>query len=184
MAALGELRLVHVGFYCFDLAGLEKFYCDFLEFTVTDRGVLKRNGKSTPLVFLSRDPGEHHQIVLAGGRPADLSFNVINQISLKTDSLDTLKAVHQRFRSGYDGELDAVSHGNAVSFYVRDPEGNRLELYWDTPWYVDQPMAEPIDLSAPTEALMEQVERQARALPGFKTHDQWREIMSTKMGIN
>jgi catechol-2,3-dioxygenase len=184
MAAPGELRLVHVGFYCFDMDLLEKFYCDFLEFTVTDRGFLNRNGHTTPLLFLSRDPGEHHQIVLAGGRPAEIPFNVINQISLKANSLETLQAIHERFRTRYTGDLDTVSHGNAVSFYVRDPEGNRLELYWDTPWYVSQPLAEPVDLRAPTAELMERIERQARALPGFKTRDQWIELMSTKMGIS
>lgn len=43
------------------------------------------------LVFLSRDPNEHHQLVLASGRPAESNppgFNVINQISLRVPDLD------------------------------------------------------------------------------------------------
>ena len=48
------------------------------------------------LVFLSRDPNEHHQIVLASGRPAEAQFNVINQISLRVPDLATLRELHGR----------------------------------------------------------------------------------------
>jgi catechol 2,3-dioxygenase len=39
-----------------------------------------------------------------------------------------------------------ATHGNAMSIYFRDPEGNRLEVFMDTPWYCEQPLREPIDL--------------------------------------
>ena len=34
--------------------------------------------------------------------------------------------------------------------YLRDPEGNRVEVFIDTPWHVTQPYREPMDLSLPT----------------------------------
>ena len=43
-------------------------------------------------------------------------------------------------------ELVPVSHGNALSVYFHDPEGNRIELFVDTPWYVQQPLRLPMDM--------------------------------------
>jgi catechol 2,3-dioxygenase len=31
--------------------------------------------------------------------------------------------------------------------YFRDPEGNGVEVFLDTPWHVAQPQARPLDLS-------------------------------------
>jgi hypothetical protein len=36
---------------------------------------------------------------------------------------------------------------------VRDPEGNRIELFVDTPWYVQQPLRIPMDMNLPDPAL-------------------------------
>jgi catechol-2,3-dioxygenase len=178
------LSFSHIGIYVHDLAVMEAFYTAMLDFTVTDRGDLPRgDGTRTPLVFLSRDPREHHQIVLAGGRPEILGFNPINQISLKADSLETLVNCHACFLARYPEPVDPVCHGNAISFYVPDPEGNRIEVYWDTPWYVSQPMKQFIDLNLPPTALLQAAERQARALPGFKPHDVWSGEMARRMGV-
>lgn len=51
------------------------FYERALGFTRTNEG----NRGSVRLIFLSRDPTEHHQLVLATGRPADPTFNVVNR---------------------------------------------------------------------------------------------------------
>ncbi len=32
-----------------------------------------------------------------------------------------------------------VTHGNAISVYFADPEGNGIEVFCDTPWHVAQP---------------------------------------------
>ncbi len=53
----------HLGLYVREVARMERFYTEFLGFLVSDRGRLGE----TQLVFLSRDPREHHQIVLASG---------------------------------------------------------------------------------------------------------------------
>jgi catechol 2,3-dioxygenase-like lactoylglutathione lyase family enzyme len=166
-----------------DLPRMERFYTDVLEFTVTDRGQL--NGANGPfdLVFLSRDPDEHHQLVLATGRPAESGFNPINQISFRSDSLATLKAAYRRLVAAEARELIPVTHGNAVSVYGRDPEGNRIEVYFNLPWYVTQPMREPVDLTLGEDELMRVLEAHARALPGFEPHAQWRARMAARMGL-
>ena len=38
-------------------------------------------------------------------------------------------------------DVDQVKRSNLLnlSFYFADPEGNGLEVFWDTPWHVSQP---------------------------------------------
>jgi hypothetical protein len=66
---------------------------------------------------------------------------------------------------------------------VPDPEGNRLELYVDLPWYVSQPMRVPVDLSMDDDTLMPWLEAHARSLPGFKPRSEWRAEMARRMGL-
>jgi len=171
----------HFGMFVHDIAAQEAFYTELLDFTVTDRGQLPGPTGPRDLVFLSRDPDEHHQLVLISGRPKELDFNPINQISLKADSLQTLCRMHRTLK-GRGAAVNPMTHGNAVSIYVPDPEGNRLELYFDLPWYVSQPMAVPIDLED-EDTLMQRLEAHARGLPNFQPRSQWREAMAQRMGI-
>lgn len=172
----------HFGMFVNDIAKLEDFYTRILDFTVTDRGQLPGANGPMDLVFLSRDPDEHHQIVLISGRPKELAFNPINQISLKADSLSTLCQMHRTLLAREMPNMLTVTHGNAVSIYVPDPEGNRLELYVDLPWYVSQPMRVPVDLSEES-TLMQRLEAHARTLPGFRPRAEWRAEMARRMGV-
>ena len=179
MAQRNALVFSHMGFYVRDIERMGGFYRDVMGFFETDRGLLG----PVELVFLSRDPTEHHQIVLATGRPADLSFSVINQISLRVPDLATLRAVRQRVLAD-PGVTDLVcaTHGNAVSIYFRDPEGNRLEVFMDMPWYCEQPMREAIDLDQSDEAVMAAAEALARSRPKFRSRAEWVGEMTQMMG--
>ncbi len=181
MAPVPGLSFSHLGIFVADLALMEDFYTRVLGFTVTDRGDLDTRGGTVALVFLSRDPRDHHQIVLAGGRPAELAFNPINQVSFRMDDLAGLRQMHARLVAEALAEIAPVSHGNALSVYFLDPEGNRVELFIDTPWYVDQPLRIPLDMGLPDEALWAQVEAQARGLPGFRPVEEWRATIARKM---
>ncbi|SIT49523.1 Lactoylglutathione lyase-like lyase (fragment) [Paraburkholderia piptadeniae] len=59
-----------------------------------------------------------------------------------------------------------------------------MEIFIDTPWYVDQPMRVPVDFSLPDDALLAAVERHARTLPGFRPRDEWEAEMAERMGIS
>lgn len=172
------LAFSHVGIWVHDLDAMERFYTGVLGFTVTDRGQLG----PVDLVFLSQDPREHHEIVLARGRPRELAFNPINQVSLRVESLAALRAVHHRLRDEAVAELRPVTHGNAISVYFRDPEGNRLEIFLDTPWYTPQPLREPVDLDQPDDAIWQAIEALCRGRPGFKTRDAWEAEMRARIG--
>lgn len=61
-------------------------------------------------------------------------------------------------RHGRDPALaQAVSHGNAVGVYFRDPEGNRLEVYCATGLRARQPYLERVDLTRSPEAIMHDI---------------------------
>ena len=179
LAQRHSLVFSHMGFYVRDLARMARFYKDVMCFFETDRGDLG----PVQLIFLSRDPSEHHQIVLATGRPADLSFSIINQISLRVPDLATLREVHRRVAADPDvTELVSATHGNAVSIYFRDPECNRLEVFVDMPWYCEQPLREPIDLSQSDAQVMAAAEALARSRPRFRSRAEWIADMEQLMG--
>jgi hypothetical protein len=64
-------------------------------------------------------------------------------------------------------------HGNAWSLYVRDPEGNGLEFLVDSPWYVHQPCAEPLDLSKPDEEILAETEPYCLSQPEAQSYGEW-----------
>lgn len=172
-----NLQFSHIGLYVTDLPRMAGFYKQALRFTQTDAGDLG----TVQLVFLSRDPIEHHQLVLATGRPADMTFNVVNQISFRVPDLATLRGFHDRLLAEGATEMHPVTHGNAVSVYCRDPEGNRLELFMDTPWYCDQPLRESIDLAQTDEAILMQAEAIAKRFPKFMSRAQWQADIACRM---
>jgi catechol-2,3-dioxygenase len=159
-----------MGMFVADAARMEDFYTRVLGFTATDRGSLG----VTKLVFLSRDPREHHQIVLASGRPGDLPFNPINQISFRMAEFAGLREMHRRLAAEKVRDLYPVSHGNALSVYFLDPEGNRLELFVDTPWHCRQPLRVPMDMQLDDQKLWAWAEAEARKQPDFMPIDEWR----------
>jgi len=166
-----------MGMFVADAARMEDFYTRVLGFAVTDRGSLG----STQLIFLSRDPREHHQIVLASGRPGSPSFNPINQISFRMAEFAGLREMHRRLAAEKVRDLYPVSHGNALSVYFLDPEGNRIELFVDTPWYCRQPMRIPMDMKLEDRELWAWAESEAKKQPDFMPIDEWRAKQSRVM---
>ena len=127
---------------------MREFYSDFLGMTVTDRTDTK--------VFLSARPeSEHHELLLAQD---ETKHTDAQQISFMVDSLPDLLDFYGRIVER-DYEIDHVSnHGNAIGCYFRDPEGNRVEVYWHTGIDWPQPCSERIDLSL-SEAEIRQILR-------------------------
>jgi catechol-2,3-dioxygenase len=166
-----------MGFFVRDLEKMARFYRDVLGFFQTDQGMLGPR----ELRFFSRNPKEHHQIVLMTGRAED-QLTTINQISFRVGSLEELRRVYGRLVEAETPELDPATHGNAWSIYFPDPEGNRIEIYTDSEWYVTQPCKVPVDLSRPAEELRAENEAMCRELPGFKPITEWQTQMRVMMG--
>jgi catechol 2,3-dioxygenase len=168
--AAPELSLSHFGLFVFDLPKMVSFYTELLGFVVTDRGT----NRGREIVFMSRSPSDHHQIVMVPGRTGSRDDQVINQLSFRVASLDDVKAFHAAIKDRVDvGEIRPVSHGNAWSVYFRDPENNRLEVFTDSPWYVTQPRGDALDLSLSNEEIVRQTEAACQGDPGFMPVAQW-----------
>lgn len=165
-----SITLSHVGIYVRDMGRMIDFYSGFLGFAVSDRGPARGGGE---IVFMTRDPREHHQFVMASGRPERLDFNLVNQLSFRVDGLETLRELNRGLRDENVTEIEPSCHGNAISVYFKDPEGNRVELLTGTPWYISQPIRFPVDLSLPDAELWTALEAKARTLPGFKPLGVW-----------
>jgi catechol 2,3-dioxygenase len=180
-----NLMFSHMGLSVKDIAVMEAFYTRALGFTVTDRGM----AGGMKLVFLSRDPRDHHQIVLATGRPEVLPANTanpqfgpsINQISFKMGSLSDLRDMRERLTAEGGSKLFPANHGVAWSIYAHDPEGNNLEFFVDTEWYITQPFLIPLDLSKTDADIVEETRKLCEASEGFKSYSDWRERIATKM---
>jgi len=92
------------------------------------------------------------------GRPNDADSRVINQISLRVESLDDLRVVYRRL---IDARLkiDAVvNHVSALGCYYFDPEGNRSEVFWVTGRACWVPIAHLIDIEQPDKAVLAEID--------------------------
>ena len=141
--------LGHVGLFCNDLLKMRDFYSRVMGLQITDED-LERG-----ICFLSAAPeAEHHELALARAKdPAQKTRNV-QQVSFKVKSLDDVRAFFHRLQQAGLRIDRTVTHGIACSVYFYDPEDNRIELYYTTPYKVRQPLGEPIDLDKPNEELL------------------------------
>jgi catechol 2,3-dioxygenase len=180
-----NLMFSHMGLSVKDIVKMEAFYTRVLGFTVTDRGT----AGGMKLVFLSRDPLDHHQIVLASGRPAELPANTdnpqfgpsINQISFKMGSLADLRALLPSLEAEGGGSLFPANHGVAWSIYAHDPEGNNLEFFVDTQWYITQPFLIPLDLTKTDQEIVELTKTMCEKSQGYEQYGEWRKKVALRM---
>ena len=124
---------VSIGHVHLKVANLERaiaFYRDVLGFELTDR--LGRNA-----AFLSAG-GYHHHIGLntwdsQGGQPPPAgTTGLYHAAILYPTRADLADALRRLLAHGI--RLDGASdHGVSEAIYLRDPDGNGLELYWDRP---------------------------------------------------
>ena len=133
--------LGHVGIYVHDLELMKEFYGTFMGMTLTKVGPAG--------AFYSADPDNcDHEIALVNGRASLEDPHLINQISMRVNSLNDLRDFKKRIiERGY--QLNRiVTHASAIGCYFQDPEGNQTEVFWVTglpswaqigiPIYIDQ----------------------------------------------
>ncbi len=174
---LPNAQLSHVGIHIRDLEAMTAFYGRLLGMVVTDSG--EANGRR--YAFMSRNPREHHQLVLATGRTGEPDMLVVNQLSFRLDSLEDLQRYYAILeKEGVKG-LNARHHGNAWSLYFLDPEGNRIELYVPTEWYVSQPWRAPIDISRTAAELVAETAALMRDNPTSRPVGDWAAEMKARL---
>ena len=124
------VRIGHVHLKVADLDRALGFYRDVLGFEV-----MQRYGKQA--VFLSAG-GYHHHIGLntwesAGGSPPPPGTTGLYHVAILYPTRALLADALRRLIAA-NIELDgAADHGVSEALYLRDPDGNGVELYWDRP---------------------------------------------------
>jgi catechol 2,3-dioxygenase len=125
-----DVRVGHVHLKVSDLDRALKFYRDVLGFELTQR-------YGNEAAFLSAG-GYHHHIGLntwesEGGSPPPPGSTGLYHLAIvyptRAQFADALRRV---LRAGIRLE-GASDHGVSEAIYLRDPDGNGVELYWDRP---------------------------------------------------
>ncbi len=142
-------RLGHVGLFCNDLMTMRDFYSRVMGLTITDEDL------DRGICFLSADPeAEHHELALAQAKDPAQKTQHVQQVSFKVESLDDVRAFYDRLQDEGLRIDRTVTHGIACSVYFYDPEDNRVELYYTTPYKIRQPLGQPIDLDTTNDELL------------------------------
>jgi catechol 2,3-dioxygenase len=124
---------VDIGHVHLKVANLDRalaFYRDVLGFEVTQR-------YGDQAVFLSAG-GYHHHIGLntwesEGGSPPASGATGLYHVAIRYPSRAALADALQRLRDNGIRLDGASDHGVSEALYLRDPDQNGVELYWDKP---------------------------------------------------
>lgn len=125
-----EVRIGHVHLKVSDLERAIKFYRDVLGFELT-----QKYGRQA--AFLSAG-GYHHHIGLntwesQGGSPPQAGATGLYHLAiLYPTRAELADALRRLTKAGIPLE-GASDHGVSEALYLRDPDGNGVELYWDRP---------------------------------------------------
>jgi catechol-2,3-dioxygenase len=145
-------RLGHVAFPAQQPEVLAQFYHEALGLEETMKGSLPNLGD---FVFLSDQVEERQQTV------AFITRAEARHVAWEVESLVALQRVYADANAHGAVILFALNHRTTISLYLRDPEGNSVEVYWPTGQQTDGLHADPIDL-----ALFTQSEAALRAAVG------------------
>jgi catechol 2,3-dioxygenase len=125
-----QVRIGHVHLKVADLERAIAFYRDVLGFELTQRF-------GAQAAFLSAG-GYHHHIglntweSLDGDPPPRGSTGLYHLAILYPTRVELARALRRLIDAGVPLE-GASDHGVSEALYLRDPDGNGVELYWDRP---------------------------------------------------
>ena len=107
---------------------------------------------------MSSDPKrEHHELVVFRATQPE-EHTSVQQISFSCEKLEDVQSYYRRLKEHDVKFSRVVSHGNAVGLYFFDPEDNRIEVYWTTPFEARQPYGVAIDVNRPVEEIVAEIE--------------------------
>lgn len=125
-----RVRIGHVHLKVSDLDRSLRFYRDVLGFELT-----QRHGAGA--VFLSAG-GYHHHIALntwesLGGSPPPAGRTGLYHLAILYPTRASLARAVQSVLTANISLDGASDHGVSEAIYLRDPDDNGIELYWDRP---------------------------------------------------
>jgi catechol 2,3-dioxygenase len=124
------VNIGHVHLKVSDLERSLRFYCGVLGFELTGR-------YGTQAAFISAG-GYHHHIGLntwesAGGSPPAPGTTGLYHVAIRYPTRASLAGALKRLVDANVPLEGASDHGVSEALYLRDPDDNGLELYWDRP---------------------------------------------------
>jgi len=146
--------LGHLGVYVRDIDRSVAFYRDILGLQVSDR-----SPRGSVFMTAQDRVAEHHELLLVPGRNDPGNVNLLQQISFHCASLADVKEFYRVFVDKKVPINRVVSHGNTVSIYAQDPDGNSVEVYWPTGIDVPQPFGQPMDLTKSEEEILARIDQ-------------------------
>jgi len=181
-----RVRFSHLGLVVSDIEMMEDFYTRVVGFEKTDSGTASQG---ITMTFMTLDPSEHHQVFLVEGKPDDLPSNklipdgppVLHHLSFRLDSLSDLQKMYKRLKPEVKDDPRTVTHGVCWAMYAKDPEGNAIEFFADTPWYVHQPFLKPMDFNIDSDTLFAETEALLRNAPGFQPLDDFHKNLEKRI---
>ena len=166
------LTFSHAVLHVEDLGTMIDYYTRVLGFAVTDRGPLGPDGLE--IVFLSQDPGEHHQLAFIPTPKSEKGRGALNHLAFRVESLGELRVLMDRIAAdGRGAKPRPLTHGNTWSAYFADPERNGIEVFCDTPWHVAQPAGRPWDTTQDDDTLLAATREAFAGAPGFGPGDHY-----------
>jgi catechol 2,3-dioxygenase len=127
------VRIGHVNLRVTDLDRAMNFYCDVLGLSV----IYYAPSIGLPTVFLAFGDYHHHIALTwfysAGGSSRRLHHEGLNHFAIVYPDEGSLAKAVARLLDHGDLIDDARDHGGTLSIYLRDPDGNGIELYYDRP---------------------------------------------------
>ncbi|MFQ6030789.1 MAG: VOC family protein [Dehalococcoidia bacterium] len=142
-------RLGHVGLYCEDTDKCADFYTNIVGLKVMEQ--IPARG----VYFLTSNTSwEHHELALFPASGQNQPTKYLQQVSFKVDNVDDLREYYHRIKENNVRLDQTVTHGFALSMYFYDPEDNRVEIYYTTPYQTSPPVNVEIDLDASNEELL------------------------------
>jgi len=171
--------LTHMGVFTDRPAEMEQFYRRVLGLVVSDSGV--GNHFKRRITFMTGHREHHHQFVLVEREPGDPPGGALFQASFEVGTLEEVRHILARARGAGVTDFSPLSHGNSWSVYFQDPDGNMVEIYTDTGWYVPQPFGDPLDLSLADSELIAINDERLRQVPGAKPLAEWVEEIGRRI---
>ena len=130
-AAIGpDVRIGHVHLKVANLERALNFYCGVLGFELQQR-------HGDEVAFVSAG-GYHHHIGLntwesSGGAPPAAGTTGLYHFAILYPNRAGLADALRRLMGAKISIDGASDHGVSEALYLRDPDGNGIELYWDRP---------------------------------------------------
>ena len=146
------------------------FWTRVFGFGISDHGPL---GKQR-ICFMTRRPFEHHQLVAVSGRdPAQPT--TVADLGFRAPDLGELRRI-AALLAGEEGVtgIAAVDRGVSWTLHFTDPTGLPVTIDVDTPWFVPQPQAWPLDLQADDETIRATTRVRCEDRAGFCSREEWR----------